>query len=150
MQRHLAILILVCTRIEKYIVAHFTDENNLKEAVEEDKDTPLSDALKAALGDPRESSSIKLSIHAALVRSWKVYMSEGLPEKDREDLLSKYEVADGLQAPILNDAIQGKLVEKYEKTLKKDNYRFEAQKVSAIALTTLSAAITMVNEAEQE
>ena len=78
---------------------------------------PLKDNVRAVLGDPNISKSIKLPVHSAIIASLKTYMAKGLPTDDKQKLLEKYAVAEDIAAPIRNTAIATKL-KKSNPTLK--------------------------------
>lgn len=122
-------------------------ENTTSKTDKKENSKPLSAVVKNALGDPRASKAIKLAVHPELIKSFKIYMTEGLPRVETDELLSKYAVTEGLEAPILNEPIAAKL---NEKSMKKDAYRLEAQKSASIALSVISSIITMVNYADEK
>lgn len=109
--------------------------NGTKATKSKKKDKPLRAEVKAVLGDPTASKSTKFPIHEELIESWRIYMANGLPEEEREYLMNKYAVPKDMEAPKLNEQIAAKLS---EKSIKKDTYRFEAQKINSLALTALS------------
>ncbi|XP_058789582.1 uncharacterized protein LOC131663277 [Phymastichus coffea] len=107
----------------------------------------LRSDIKAILGNPNASKALDLPIYTELLESWKFYMAKGLPQDEKEKLLSKYASPEALQAPKLNEQIIAKIS---EKSVKKDTYRIESQKVISLALTAISAAISMVNDANED
>ncbi|KAL7292049.1 hypothetical protein TKK_0014330 [Trichogramma kaykai] len=110
-------------------------------------ETPLKPALLEVLGDPEASRNLRLPINSKLIECWKIFMAKGLPAEEKEKIFKRYQVAEGLDAPKLNQALIPRLP---EKTTKKDAYRQEVQSLISLALSTLSAAITMINEADAE
>uniref|UniRef100_A0ABD2XMW6 Reverse transcriptase domain-containing protein n=1 Tax=Trichogramma kaykai TaxID=54128 RepID=A0ABD2XMW6_9HYME len=110
-------------------------------------ETPLKPALLEVLGDPEASRNLRLPINSKLIECWKIFMAKGLPAEEKEKIFKRYQVAEGLDAPKLNEALIPRLP---EKTTKKDAYRQEVQSLISLALSTLSAAITMINEADAE
>ncbi|XP_014233125.1 uncharacterized protein LOC106656583 [Trichogramma pretiosum] len=112
------------------------------------KEKPLKKELKLALGDdPNESKALRSSIHSDVLRSLKFYATKGLPETECSELTYKYEIPDAFKTPKLNPQIKARM---NEKVIKKDTYRADAQDLTAEALTALSAAITMVNDADED
>ncbi|KAL7293502.1 hypothetical protein TKK_0012948 [Trichogramma kaykai] len=108
----------------------------------------LSEMMQAELGeDPGKSSAIKVDIHEKLLDKLKYYCRNGLMSEEKEKLFSKYEVPEEFKAPDLNRQLLSKLK---EKTLKKDKYKYETQKLIASALTALGAGLTIINEGINE
>ena len=104
--------------------------------------------MQSAFGeDPSISKALKVDVHPELISRWQFYASNGMPKEDRENLLKKYLIPEGLKAPTLNDEIKSVLK---EKAVKRDGYRFEAQKPASVALTALGSAVTMINTADQD
>lgn len=142
--------------MKKYISGNLNDQGIKEPDILEPEDKenkkmeerPLNKLLISALGeDPRESKAIKLKVHSNLAGRYAFITTNGLKKEDKELLVSKYQTAELLKAPGLNEQIQTKL---NEKALKKDAYRFKSQRLIGIALSVLSSAITMINEEDEE
>ena len=69
-----------------------------------------------------------------------------MAKDERTQLLKKFVIPEGLTAPVLNEQIQAKLG---EESIKRDEYRYEVPKSASVTLTVSNAAITMVNEADE-
>ncbi|XP_014235975.1 uncharacterized protein LOC106658489 [Trichogramma pretiosum] len=101
----------------------------------------LSKEMQAVLvDDPGKSSAIKVDIHEKLLNNLKYYYRLVLEEKEK--LVGKYEVPEEFKAPELNRQLISQLK---EKTLKKDEYKYDTQKLLASALTALGAGLAIIN-----
>ena len=128
-----------------------TEADNATEVETTDNKTeaekPLSEILEKVLGDdPYVSKALKLDIHSKLSSRLNYVIINGMKKDEIENILKKYEVPETFAAPILNEQIQAKL---NEKAIKRDGYRMDSQKLASTALTTLAAAITMLNLADE-
>ena len=93
---------------------------------------------------PGESNALRMKIHPSFISYWKYYASNGLPKEERKALTEKYNVPEDLAAPALNELMRAKLS---ERALKRDAYRQEAQQVASVALSLISAVLTMAEPA---
>ena len=140
-------LFSVCFQKQKHRDKSPANNVEVVEKTSENMEKPLNDILKKSLGeDPSESKSKKLTIHSKIISHWQYYSTNGLDKEERNQLINQFVIPEGLAAPKLNQQIHAQLSEKSQK---KDGYRYEVQRSASAAVTALSAAITMINDADE-
>lgn len=119
----------------------------LPEAQTDNVEKPLEGSVLEILGeDPSISKSLSMSIHPTFLQRWKYWITNGVPEKDKQELLNKYTRPEELEAPVLNPEIIASLGESGGK---RDSYRRETQLLAGSALTAIGAVLTLCSQEEE-
>lgn len=109
----------------------------------------LDDELLEVLGEEVEDSGPQVKVNEKLKKWWKGWMEKGLTEETRKELIKKYPRNGefGTEAPKVNLEIQRHLTEIAKK---RDEHFIQTQSCVGTALSSLSAAVSMLTEVSTE
>ena len=111
----------------------------------------MSSTLCSILGDdPCAPKGIKVNVFPQVLKYWQHYSRKGNSKEDKDRLLNKYETPMEWSAPILNDQLLTKLKISRQRILKRDFFRWEAQRYNCAALSALGDVTTLIDDPPEE
>lgn len=111
-------------------------------------DADMQEEILEILGEnPETSKRAKIEINSSVQARWQYWCKSGVPEKEWEDLLKKYEPEGVFKAAELNPEVRATLK---DTQLKRDGFYVKYQNLIGAALTSLGAAISLVIKESEE
>lgn len=116
--------------------------------IEEEEETLRDNVLKVLGVNIEESSYKVVRYHPELVNSWSKWMKQGLPEKNKREILESYNRKSGLytEAPKVNLEILPLLSDIAKK---RDQHFLDTQNCIGTAITALGAAVSLLIDPPQ-
>lgn len=124
-------------------------DNEVEEILVSEQDMGKDSALKVLGMDPNDCKFKKVIYHPELKNTWLKWKNEGLPEKNKKEILESYNRKSDLytEAPQLNLEIVPLLSEIAKK---RDQHFVDTQNCVGTALAALGAAVSMLLDPPEE
>ncbi|XP_031334424.1 uncharacterized protein LOC116164387 [Photinus pyralis] len=115
-----------------------------------DQDVDSDDEILFCLGkDPKNTSAVEHALHPELAARWNIWLSEGIPEESKKELIGKYSVKGNckLSSPKLNAELETHLAESAKR---RDVHFVDTQNLIGKAMAALGSAITILFKNKEE